>query len=169
MLVGSRPSSAGGPGRRVSVRRARGGQRVAVAVLAVAILVLLVVSCSVGTVEVGFVDAARIGFYGLSYGGETAVRVPTILEQYCLSICSGDFNQWTRKVAATDQPFSFMRTIEWEMPYWNWGHTFDYAEMAYLMVPRPFMVERGHLDLVTHLEGVEVLRRRFAGQVDAAV
>jgi hypothetical protein len=25
---------------------------------------------------------------------------------------------------------------------------FDYAELAYLMVPRPFMVERGHLDLV---------------------
>ncbi|MBN2313948.1 MAG: dienelactone hydrolase family protein [Sedimentisphaerales bacterium] len=95
-----------------------------------------------------FVDSDRIAFYGLSYGGETAVRVPAILEKYCLSICSGDFNQWTRKVAATDQPFSFMRTIEWEMPYWNLGHTFDYAEMAYLMVPRPFMVERGHLDLV---------------------
>ena len=95
-----------------------------------------------------FVDGERIAFYGLSYGGETAVRVPTILEKYSLSICSGDFNQWTRKVAATDQPFSFMRTIEWEMPYWNLGHTFDYAEMAYLMVPRPFMVERGHLDLV---------------------
>jgi dienelactone hydrolase len=93
-----------------------------------------------------FVDGHRIAFYGLSYGGETAVRVPTVLEGYCLSICSGDFNQWTRKVAATDQPFSFMRTIEWEMPYWNLGHTFDYAEMAYLMVPRPFMVERGHLD-----------------------
>ena len=95
-----------------------------------------------------FVDGKRIAFYGLSYGGETAMRVPTILENYCLSICSGDFNSWTRKVAATDQPFSFMRTIEWEMPYWNLGHTFDYAEMAYLMVPRPFMVERGHLDRV---------------------
>jgi len=95
-----------------------------------------------------FVDADRIAFYGLSYGGETAVRVPPILERYCLSICSGDFNQWTRKVAATDQPFSFMRTIEWEMPYWNLGHTFDYAEMTYLMIPRPFMAERGHLDLV---------------------
>lgn len=95
-----------------------------------------------------FVDAARIGFYGLSYGGETAVRVPPLLERYCLSICAGDFNQWTRKVAATDQPFSFMRTIEWEMPYWNLGQTFDYAEMAYLLIPRPFMVERGHLDLV---------------------
>jgi dienelactone hydrolase len=95
-----------------------------------------------------FVDGRRMAFYGLSYGGETAVRVPPILEKYCLSICSGDFNQWTRKVAATDQDFSFMRTIEWEMPYWNLGQTFDYAEMAYLMVPRPFMVERGHLDLV---------------------
>jgi dienelactone hydrolase len=95
-----------------------------------------------------FVDDERIAFYGLSYGGETAVRIPPLLEKYALSICSGDFNQWTRKVAATDQPWSFMRTIEWEMPYWNWGHTFDYAELAYLMLPRPFMVERGHLDLV---------------------
>ncbi len=95
-----------------------------------------------------FVDGARIGFYGLSYGGETAMRVPPILENYAVAICSGDFNQWTRKVAATDQPFSFMRTIEWEMPYWNLGHTFDYAEMAYLMIPRPFMVERGHHDRV---------------------
>lgn len=95
-----------------------------------------------------FVDGDRIAFYGLSYGGETAVRIPTVLEKYCLSICSGDFNQWTRKIAATDQPFSFMRSIEWEMPYWNLGHTFDYAEMTYLMVPRPFMVERGHHDRV---------------------
>jgi dienelactone hydrolase len=95
-----------------------------------------------------YVDADRIAFYGLSYGGETAVRIPPLLDKYALSICSGDFNQWTRKVAAIDQPWSFMRTIEWEMPYWNWGHTFDYAEMAYLIFPRPFMVERGHLDLV---------------------
>jgi len=98
--------------------------------------------------EQPFVDGKRIAFYGLSYGGETAVRVPPLLERYCLSICSGDFNQWTRKVAATDQPFSFMSSIEWEMPYWNLGNTFDYAEMSYLMLPRPFMVERGHRDLV---------------------
>jgi dienelactone hydrolase len=94
------------------------------------------------------VDANRIGFYGLSYGGETAVRVPPILEGYALSICSGDFNTWNEKVAATDQRFSFMYSIEWEMPYFNMGNTFDYAEMAYLMVPRPFMVERGHNDRV---------------------
>ena len=95
-----------------------------------------------------FVDGRRMAFYGLSYGGETAVRVPTILEKYALSICSGDFNSWTYKVAAIDQPFSFMYTIEWEMPYFNLGQTFDYAEMGYLMIPRPFMVERGHHDHV---------------------
>lgn len=95
-----------------------------------------------------FVDGKRIGFYGLSYGGQTAVRVPAILEGYALSISSGDFNQWTRKVAATHLPFSFMHTIEWEMPYFNLGHTYDYAEMAYLIFPRPFMVERGHHDHV---------------------
>jgi dienelactone hydrolase len=96
-----------------------------------------------------FVDRERIGFYGLSYGGETAMRVPSVLERYCLSICSGDFNHWTPKVAATDEWFSFMYTIEWEMPYFNMGNTFDYAEMAYLIFPRPFMVERGHHDQVS--------------------
>jgi dienelactone hydrolase len=96
-----------------------------------------------------FVDPERIAFYGLSYGGETAVRVPSILERYCLSICSGDFNHWTPKVAATDEWFSFMYSIEWEMPYFNMGNTFDYAEMAYLIFPRPFIAERGHHDQVS--------------------
>jgi dienelactone hydrolase len=95
-----------------------------------------------------FVDPDRIAFYGLSYGGETAMRVPAVLKGYCLSICSGDFNQWAWKVASTDERFSFMYTIEWEMPYFNMGNTFDYAEMAYLIFPRPFMVERGHNDRV---------------------
>jgi len=101
-----------------------------------------------------FVDAKRIAFYGLSYGGETAVRVPPLLKGYCLSICSGDFNDWARKVAATDSDYSFMFTVEWEMPYFNMGSTFNYAELAYLMVPRPFMVERGHHDGVAPDEWV---------------
>jgi hypothetical protein len=92
------------------------------------------------------VDSQRIGFYGLSYGGETAVRVPPLLDGYALSICSGDFNDWTRKVATTDDPHSFMFTDEWEMPYFNMGNTFNYAELTYLIFPRPFMVERGHHD-----------------------
>jgi Dienelactone hydrolase family len=95
-----------------------------------------------------FTDSKRIAFYGLSYGGETAMRLPPVLEGYCLSICSGDFGDWTRKVVDTHNPRSFMNTIEWEMPYFNMGNTFSYAEMAYLIFPRPFMVERGHHDMV---------------------
>lgn len=93
-----------------------------------------------------FVDPARIGFYGLSYGGKTALRVPALLDRYCLSICSGDFNEWVRKNAATDYPGSYLFTGEYEIFEWDLGHTFNYAEMAALIAPRPFMVERGHGD-----------------------
>jgi dienelactone hydrolase len=95
-----------------------------------------------------FVDKSRIAYYGLSYGGQTAMRVPPILEGYCLSICAGDFGDWTRKAADTHYKGSFMNTLEWEMPNFNMGNTFSYAEMAYLIFPRPFMVERGHHDLI---------------------
>ncbi len=92
------------------------------------------------------VDRERIGFYGLSYGGKTAMRVPAVLKGYCLSICSGDFNDWVRKNATVESPVSYLFTGEYEMPEWNLGQTFNYAEMAALMFPRPFMVERGHND-----------------------
>jgi hypothetical protein len=93
-----------------------------------------------------FVDPQRIGFYGLSYGGKTAMRVPPLLEGYALSICSGDFNEWIWKNTSVDQPFSYMFTQEYEMPEFDLGNTFNYAELASLMAPRPFMVERGHRD-----------------------
>lgn len=93
-----------------------------------------------------FVDPKRIAFYGLSYGGETAVRVPPLLEKYCLSICSADFNDWARRVADCHSRYGYPFYDEWEMPYFNMGNTFNYAELASLMVPRPFMVERGHRD-----------------------
>lgn len=93
-----------------------------------------------------FVDPDRIGFYGLSYGGKAAMRIPTVLTQYALSICSGDFNEWARKCASTDYFSGYMFNHEWEMQEFNLGQTFNYAEMAYLMAPRPFMVERGHRD-----------------------
>ncbi|HUR46996.1 MAG TPA: prolyl oligopeptidase family serine peptidase [Candidatus Saccharimonadales bacterium] len=96
--------------------------------------------------EQPFVDPQRMGFYGLSYGGKTAMRVPAVLDRYALSICSGDFNEWVKKNTTVDLPLSYMFTGEYEMPEWNLGHTFNYAEMAALIAPRPFMVERGHDD-----------------------
>ncbi len=74
------------------------------------------------------------------------MRVPAVETRYCLSICSGDFNEWVAKNASVDFKGSYMFTMEYEMPEFDLGHTFNYAEMAALIAPRPFMVERGHND-----------------------
>jgi dienelactone hydrolase len=92
------------------------------------------------------VDKSRIAFYGLSYGGKSAMRLPALLPGYCLSICSGDFNDWVRKITSLEFVGSYMFTPEWEIFEFDLGSTFNYAEMAYLIFPRPFMVERGHHD-----------------------
>ena len=93
-----------------------------------------------------FVDGARIAYYGLSYGGKVAMRIPALLLDYCLSICSGDFNEWIWKNITLDWGGSYMFTGEYEMFEFDLGNTFNYAEMAALIAPRPFMVERGHSD-----------------------
>lgn len=92
------------------------------------------------------VDAERIGFYGLSYGGKTAMRVPPFVDRYCLSICSGDFTDWVRTIATNEERYGYIFTGEYEIPEWNMGHRASYAELAMLMSPRPFMVEQGHRD-----------------------
>ena len=130
-----------------------------------------------------FVDAERIAFYGLSYGGKTAVRVPPMLAGkwgqgqaasakagasdtqpssinpqpppgYCLSICSADFNEWVMKNASYEDRYSYIFTNEYEIFEWNMGHVANYAELSNLMTPRPFMVERGHDDGVAPDEWV---------------
>ena len=115
--------------------------------------------------EQSFVDADRIGFYGLSYGGKTAMRVPALLERYACSICSADFNEWIVKNATYYSRYSYMFTGEYEMPEFDLGNTFNYGEMAGLIAPRPFMVERGHEDGVAPDEWVAhefaVVRRLF--------
>ena len=47
-----------------------------------------------------------------------------------------------------------MITGEYDMYEFNLGHTLSYAEMAALIAPRPFMVERGHFDGVAPDETV---------------
>jgi len=110
-----------------------------------------------------FVDPRRIAFYGLSYGGKTAIRVPPLVPGYCMSICSGDFNEWVWKNASSRDPHSYVFTGEYEIFEFDLGSTFNYAEMAALIAPRPFMVERGHFDGVAPDETVayEFAKVRF--------
>jgi len=97
--------------------------------------------------QLPFVDRDRFGFYGLSYGGKTAMRVPPILNNFfsCV-ICSGDFNQWVWKTTSVNFASSFLLVGEYEIFEFDQANTFNYADMAGLIAPKPFMVERGHWD-----------------------
>ena len=101
-----------------------------------------------------FVDPERIGFYGLSYGGKTAVRVPPLLDRYALSICSADFNEWVWKNTRIDSRYTYLVTLEYDMIEFDFANVVNYSELANLMAPRPFMVERGHHDGVAPDEWV---------------
>lgn len=93
-----------------------------------------------------FVDASRMAFYGISYGGKTGLRVGALLPQYAVNICSGDFNEWIRKTASTTYRGGYVGNSEYEMYEFDMGNTISHAEMSWLNFPRPFMVERGHAD-----------------------
>jgi dienelactone hydrolase len=101
-----------------------------------------------------YVDAKRIGFYGISYGGKTAMRVPSLLDGYALSICSGDFNEWVWKTTSVDSKYSYMLTQEYDMLEFDFANVVNYSDLAMLIAPRPFMVERGHDDGVAPDEWV---------------
>jgi cephalosporin-C deacetylase-like acetyl esterase len=90
-----------------------------------------------------FVDSQRIGFYGFSYGGKTAVRVPPLLDGYALSICSGDFDEWVWKNTSIDNRYSYLLSPEYDMLEFDFANVVNYSDLANLMAPRPFMVERG--------------------------
>lgn len=96
-----------------------------------------------------FVDPNHIGFYGISYGGKTAVRVPPFLNRYALSISVGDFNEWVWKTTNVETHFSYLLWGEYDMYEFNFANIVNYGELANLMAPRPFMVVRGHYDGVS--------------------
>ena len=99
-------------------------------------------------------DPDRIAFYGLSYGGKTAMRVPPLLDGYALSICSADFNEWVWKNTSVDSRYSYLLTREYDMIEFDLANVANYSDLANLMAPRPFMVERGHGDEVAPDEWV---------------
>ncbi len=104
--------------------------------------------------SLNYVDSSRIALYGKSWGGRTALMVPTILKGYCASICSAYFNNWTDKAVSTNFRNSYFFEGSLGIYLWNMGNTFGHAELASLIAPRPFMVEAGYLDGVAAPEKV---------------
>ncbi|MFO0944815.1 MAG: dienelactone hydrolase family protein [Planctomycetota bacterium] len=101
-----------------------------------------------------FVDPKRIAFYGLSYGGYTAERVPPLLDGYALAISSAEFNDMVRKKASVRDKYSFPFYFMYEYFEFNMANRYSYGDLIGMMAPRPFMVERGHDDGVAPDEWV---------------
>jgi cephalosporin-C deacetylase-like acetyl esterase len=105
-----------------------------------------------------FINRERIGFYGASYGGTTAMYVTPLVPEYCVSICSANFNLWNYKSAATivdvEKSYVLDGYGQYEIFEFDMANTFDHSDMAKLIAPRPFIVERGHLDQVAYSETV---------------
>ena len=55
--------------------------------------------------------------------------------RYCLSICSGDFNEWVWKNVVVDSAAATCSLGEYEMPEFDLGNIVNYAEMADLIAP----------------------------------
>ena len=113
--------------------------------------------------QMPFVAPKRIGFYGLSYGGKAAVYLSAVIEDYAVAICSGDWTERVWKNSNLSSEYGFPYRENFPQMEFNIGATFNYAELAGLIAPRPFMVERGHYDGVSPDEWVayEFARARW--------
>lgn len=109
-----------------------------------------------------FVDGDRIGFYGVSYGGKSAMRIPALLDGYCLSICSSDYSDWIWRTVSNRFQSGYLAHAEYEIFEFNLGATFNYSDMAALICPRPFMVEElNHSGLAVSMNSAEYGRARL--------
>ena len=43
------------------------------------------------------------------------MRIPPLVKDYCLSICSADFNEWVWKNASSRSPYSYLWSGEYEI------------------------------------------------------
>jgi hypothetical protein len=55
------------------------------------------------------------------YGGKSAMRIPALVDNYCLSICSADFNEWVWKNASTRSPYSYAGTASMRSSSSTWA------------------------------------------------
>jgi dienelactone hydrolase len=97
-----------------------------------------------------FVDPERIGYYGLSYGGYSAIWMPPLEPRLKLTIISAHFNDWhTMLTDATRLGASYWTLPDEDFYNWNVLNRFVHTELIAAMWPRPVCIEYGSDDPVT--------------------
>ncbi len=99
-----------------------------------------------------FVDPQRIGYYGLSYGGYSAIWCSPLVEQLAATVVSGHFNDWRSKITSDATPTSYLRHPDDDFYNWDILHRFTHVELIAMVAPRPVAIEFGQRDGITSPE-----------------
>lgn len=100
-----------------------------------------------------FVDSDHLGYYGLSYGGYSAIWMPPLEPRLKLTIISAHFNDWqTMLTDSTRQGDSYWSLPDEDFYNWNALNRFVHTELIAAMWPRPVCIEYGSQDQVTTKE-----------------
>jgi cephalosporin-C deacetylase-like acetyl esterase len=93
------------------------------------------------------VDPERIGFYGLSQGGQCALFFPAVDKRVIATVCSAFFQRRIGKMIDYSYPRTpYIKTYEEDKFFWGWLKYFDDADIVSLICPRAFAAETGRQD-----------------------
>ncbi|MBM3727814.1 MAG: hypothetical protein FJW40_20625 [Acidobacteria bacterium] len=87
------------------------------------------------------VDPDRIGYYGLSYGGYSALWMAPLEPRIRATVVSGHFNHWTTKIISERETTSYLRHPDEDFYNWNVLNRLTHTELLAAFFPRPVMVE----------------------------
>jgi dienelactone hydrolase len=106
------------------------------------------------------VSKDRIGIYGISNGGRTALFSAALDQRLKVSAVSGMFNNTTPKLTKPSKNYlSFIETPEDHIYFYDQCNEFSDSDIASLICPRSLFVEAGLQD---HVFDVELLKQEFA-------
>jgi len=99
--------------------------------------------------SLSFVDPHRIGYYGLSYGGYSAIWVAPLVKRLAAVVVSGHFNDWRSKITSDASATSYLQHPDEDFYNWNVLHRFTHVELVAMTAPRPLCIEFGLRDGIT--------------------
>jgi cephalosporin-C deacetylase-like acetyl esterase len=88
-----------------------------------------------------FVDRDRIGYYGLSYGGYSAIWMAPLEPRLRATIISGHFNDWREKITNELERTSYLFHVDEDFFNWDVLGRFSHVELLAALYPRAVMVE----------------------------
>lgn len=96
-----------------------------------------------------YVDGSRLGYYGLSYGGYSAIWMAPLEPRFRATVVSGHFNDWTPKITDETERTSYLQHPDEDFYNWNVLNRLTHVELLASLWPRAAMVEFAQHDGTT--------------------